>query len=72
MIDCSSMSVLLMMFVGVMFSVNMMLSLIRYCPTSNSLSCFLSFLIVVNPVMVGVLDVCLLAFVSCIVMMSAL
>jgi hypothetical protein len=63
------MSVLLM-FVGVLFSVNVMLSLMNIA-RSPPLSCFLSFLIVVKPVMVGVLDVSV-SFVSCIVMMSAL
>ena len=71
MIDCSSISVLLM-FVGVMFSVNVMLSLMSIQTRPPPLSCFLSFLIAsVKPVLVGVLDVSV-SFVSCIVMMSDL
>ena len=69
MIDCSSISVLLM-FLGVMFSVYVMLSLMSIA-RPPPLCCFLSFLIVMKPVLVGVLDVSV-SFVSCIIMMSVL
>jgi hypothetical protein len=68
-IDCSSMSVLVM-FVGVLFSVNVMLSLMSIA-RPPPLFCFLSCLIVVKPGIIGVLEVSV-SFVSCIVMMSAL